>query len=269
MPSFPRPRPSHTTRDVRAFFEEFAASNQEQHGAADALLDYRVSLLRYYAGWTSSDVVLDLGCGNGHHLRALADEVDRGIGIDVAPAMIEAARAPSGTDNLAFRVDDAEACASIETASVDVVTCVGVLEHVLHPEAVIDQIERVLRPGGRFIILTLNGAFWWYRFADRLGLPTRHLSSDRRLTAEDALHVLKDTSLRGEVDLWSFVPRGDMPALCATACSASEIIGRWMDVPSMRGGLVIYGMRPEPTPSFVPETTWTKRDAAAVHVGNA
>jgi 2-polyprenyl-6-hydroxyphenyl methylase/3-demethylubiquinone-9 3-methyltransferase len=40
-----------------------------------------------------TDVVLDVGCGNGDHLLALGPELDRGIGIDISPGMIELARA--------------------------------------------------------------------------------------------------------------------------------------------------------------------------------
>ena len=63
--------PVSSIEDVRQFFDAFAPRNVEQHGHADKLLDYRVSLLVSHARLKPSDRVLDIGCGNGHHLFAM------------------------------------------------------------------------------------------------------------------------------------------------------------------------------------------------------
>ena len=246
MPSYPSPHPSHTTDDIRAFFDAFARSNTEKHGPASALLRYRVSVLRRFGQWSEQDTVVDLGCGNGHHLAVMADDIAHGIGVDVAPQMIESARRTATAPNLSFFVDDVEACDTLRDASADVVICTGVIEHVLRPADVFAQVRRILRPGGRFVVLTVNGSFWWYRLADRLGLPTRHLSSDKRLTERDAQRFFAESGLDGSVAPWTFVPRGDMPRTVSLACDASDALGRWLNAPSLRGGLVLYGFRPMP-----------------------
>jgi ubiquinone/menaquinone biosynthesis C-methylase UbiE len=65
-------------------------------------------------------VVLDLGCGNGHHLLALAPEVARGIGIDVSPGMIALARArlrnSAWKAKITFEVGNAEELNAIRTS---------------------------------------------------------------------------------------------------------------------------------------------------------
>ena len=105
--------PSYNTTDIRSFFDQCASTGSpEQHGHAQRLLEYRLALVRSLARPRPTDVVLDLGCGTGHHLLALGPEVARGIGIDVSPGMIELARArlrnsPWKAD-LTFEVDDAE-----------------------------------------------------------------------------------------------------------------------------------------------------------------
>jgi SAM-dependent methyltransferase len=239
---FPEPHPAQTTCDVRDFFDAFAQSNYERHGPARRLLQYRASLLRRYADLRPGDAVLDLGCGDGSHLRVLSETVRTGIGIDLAPGMIREARREAGS--LTFRVDDAEHCRTVDDCSVDAVVCVGVIEHVLRPRAVFRQIRRVLRPGGRFAVLTLNGAFWWYALADRLGLPTRHLTTDARLSPTEARTLLREAGLGGRVGHWSFAPCGDVPRPVAALLRASNALGRRLQVPALQGGMVLYGTAP-------------------------
>src|SRR5262249_37679828 len=132
--------PASSTTDIRSFFDRCATTGSpEQHGHAQRLLGYRLALVRSLAQPRPTDVVLDLGCGNGHHLLALAPEIARGIGIDISPGMIELVRArlrsvPSRT-NLAFEVENAEELIGIEDQSIDLVICIGSFEHMLGKRA--------------------------------------------------------------------------------------------------------------------------------------
>ena len=145
--------PSHSTTDITSFFDQCAATGfPEQHGHPHRLLEYRLRLVRSLARPKPSDVVLDLGCGNGHHLLALAPEIAREIGIDVSPGMIELARARLRNSpcraNLTFEVDDAEKLNGIADQSIDLAICIGAFEHMLDKQAVLASIHRVLK-------------FWW------------------------------------------------------------------------------------------------------------
>lgn len=241
MPSFPTPTPVATKADVRAFFDDLAADPVERHGPAEALLQHRLRVLDRYAQFERSDVVLDVGCGDGTHLRALADCIDRGLGIDLSPRMIRAARRQTQQSALRFRVGDAERLASVPDASVDTVLGVGVLEHLLHPARALQQIARVLKPSGRFVGLTLNGAHWWYRLADHLRVPTRHLETDRRWSPTRARRLLGASGLHPDVGFWRFVPDGDLPRPLAALCRALDRVGRRVAPAVLRGGLRLVG----------------------------
>jgi SAM-dependent methyltransferase len=244
MSAFPSPTPAATTADLRTFFNDLAAHNTERHGPAEALLTRRLALLNRHAQFSDTDVVLDVGCGDGTHLRPLADRIDRGIGVDLAPKMIASARRRTNHSSLTFRVDDAEQLATVPTGSIDKVICVGVLEHVLCPARALRQVARVLAPTGRFVGLTLNGTYWWYRLADRLQLPTRHLTTDRRLAPDRARRLMRTSGLRPDVGYWRFVPRGDMPRPLSLLCRALDTIGRRTAPAQLRGGLRLCG-RPQ------------------------
>ncbi len=240
MPSLPSPATAASKDDIRAFFDEIADDYTDRHGSADALA-YRLATLDHYAQFSPTDVVLDIGCGDGAHLRALADRIDRGLGVDFSPHMIDTARRRTNHDSLTFRHDDAEQLETVPSDAIDKVISVGVLEHVLHPTRVFDEAARVLRPDGRFVALTLNGAFLWYRLADRLRLPTRHLESDRRLFPAKAIQMLQHSGFQAEVDFWQFVPAGDLPQPLVHLFRTFDRLGRHVAPAWLRGGLCLCG----------------------------
>jgi 2-polyprenyl-6-hydroxyphenyl methylase/3-demethylubiquinone-9 3-methyltransferase len=187
--------------------------------------------------------VLDLGCGNGHHLLALGPEIARGIGIDVSPGMIELARArlrsSPGSANLTFEVDNAEELKGIADQSVDLAMCIGAFEHILDKRAVLASIYRVLKFGGRFFCLSPHADYVWYRtIAPLLGFATKHLSSDRMLTRDEFSALLEQAGFRRIRSApWTFIPKGDVPAFVARLLTVLDAIGRRARLDSLRGGL--------------------------------
>lgn len=99
-------------------------------------------------------VVLDLGCGAGTDLLIAAQmtgPTGRVIGIDMTASMLDRARASAaemGLGNVELHESLIEAL-PLENASVDVVISNGVIDLVPDKDAVFDEIDRVLRPGGR------------------------------------------------------------------------------------------------------------------------
>jgi arsenite methyltransferase len=98
--------------------------------------------------------VLDLGCGAGTDLLIAAQMVGaegRVIGVDMTPSMLERARESAqamGLGNVELHESLIETL-PLPDASVDVVISNGVIDLVPDKKAVLAEIDRVLRPGGR------------------------------------------------------------------------------------------------------------------------
>ena len=98
--------------------------------------------------------VLDLGCGAGTDLLIAAQMTGTGgrvIGVDMTTSMLDRARASAGEmglDNVELHESLIESL-PLADASVDVVISNGVIDLVPDKDAVFDEIDRVLRPGGR------------------------------------------------------------------------------------------------------------------------
>jgi arsenite methyltransferase len=100
------------------------------------------------------EVVLDLGCGAGTDLLIAAQMTGpdgRAIGVDMTATMLTRVResaAEMGLTNVELHETLIEQL-PLKDASVDVVISNGVLDLVPDKDAVMDEIDRVLRPGGR------------------------------------------------------------------------------------------------------------------------
>jgi ArsR family transcriptional regulator len=103
-------------------------------------------------------VIADLGAGEGVFALLLAQRATKVIAVDSSAKMIEVGSAQvqrHGLKNVEFRLGDIEEV-PIDDSTVDLVFFSQSLHHALHPERAIHEAWRILRPGGRVMILDLH-----------------------------------------------------------------------------------------------------------------
>ena len=99
--------------------------------------------------------VLDIATGGGHTALAFAPHVREVVATDLTPAMLTAAErfiTGRGVANVRFELADAEALPFAD-ADFDLVTCRVAAHHFGDIALFIREVARVLRPGGRFILV--------------------------------------------------------------------------------------------------------------------
>lgn len=111
---------------------------------------------RFQPDWRGVKV-LDVGCGGGFTCEFLAARGAVVSGIDQSAATLDAAIRHAKESGLAidYKLGVGERL-PYPDASFDAVTCVDVLEHVADLEKTLSEIQRVLKPGGRFYFDTIN-----------------------------------------------------------------------------------------------------------------
>jgi GT2 family glycosyltransferase/ubiquinone/menaquinone biosynthesis C-methylase UbiE/glycosyltransferase involved in cell wall biosynthesis len=100
-------------------------------------------------------LVLDLACGEGYGSALLARVAKHVTGVDVSREAVQHAREiyANGTSNLEYCLGSADAL-PLEDHSFDLVVSFETLEHLANQQQMVDEIQRVLKPGGLLIIST-------------------------------------------------------------------------------------------------------------------
>ena len=101
------------------------------------------------------DMVLDVACGPGLITCAVAKIARHVTGIDITPAMIEEARnrqQSMGLSNMEWKVGDVLPLPFVDSSFSAVITRYS-FHHFLEPEAVLTEMVRVCRPGGRLAVV--------------------------------------------------------------------------------------------------------------------
>ncbi len=198
-------------RNDLSIYERHAAgwwdATDKTFASLRAITDHRLRWLRAHVGASlvGADVA-DLGCGGGLLAIPLARAGARVVGVDVSRGSLRAA-APHASTTAQFVCADLHAC-PLPDGAFDLVLLADVLEHLPTWPAAIATAARLLRPGGRLYVNTINRTWrarWLaVRLAEGVGLVPRGTHdpalfvTPAELCAVAAQHRLRCAHLEGE-----------------------------------------------------------------------
>jgi ubiquinone/menaquinone biosynthesis C-methylase UbiE len=189
-------------------------------------LDRRLSTLVQLAAAQNPTRTLDLGCGEGILLDALAARLSaeaRLVGVDVVPPP-ESASWHGVTGNIAGRLPFAD-------DAFDVVVAGEVLEHVPHPDLMLTEIRRVLRPSGRLLLSTPNIVGWANRVLVPLGIQPLFTETSSEVHLGRRWQALgQGNQVQGHLKVFSH--RALMEIMERTGFTVLEVLGMPGEFPS-------------------------------------
>jgi ubiquinone/menaquinone biosynthesis C-methylase UbiE/biotin operon repressor len=138
---------------MRSYFDELAGKfgrnyvpGRSWQGMAETLLTLMPPM-----------VIADLGAGEGTFSQLLARRSKKVIAVDNSEKMVEYGRELArkhGVKNLEYRKGDLEEV-PIRDATVDLAFFSQALHHAQHPDRAVAEASRILKPGGRIVVLDL------------------------------------------------------------------------------------------------------------------
>ena len=169
---------------------------------------------RLLAPFSGEERALDVGCGTGALAYALAPHVREVVGVDSSPDLLAAARARAPA-NATFIEGDATAL-TFGWGEFDLVGCLRVLHHVRRPELVVAELARVMRRGGRLLLV------------DQLGDvdPIRSIEYDRFERLRDPTH----TRLLPDGDVRAFIEANNLVVTTADIAREQRDLEYYLDI---------------------------------------
>jgi malonyl-CoA O-methyltransferase len=183
---------------IRRSFDE--ASRDEEHFPSN--IDpriYHVRLILEYFGDLTGKRILDAGCGKGRFARVLNTAV---CGLDISPEMLR--YVPENVSPVAGTLT----ALPFASASFDCVYATESLEHAVEIDVAVSELCRVLRPGGRLVIIDKNVEHFgklktpeWEKWFDRKELEAL-LRRDCRQVSSKFISYWEDVEPDGMFLAW-------------------------------------------------------------------
>jgi SAM-dependent methyltransferase len=144
-----------TPAEIRAFFNRAAADEEHYPSTIDPRI-FHVKLVLDHLGDLGAGCVADIGCGKGRFARVVKERHPSAtvIALDLAEAML--ASVPPGVERAAASMT----ALPLATESCAAAYATESLEHAVDIPAAVSELCRIVRPGGRIVIIDKNAEAW-------------------------------------------------------------------------------------------------------------
>ncbi len=206
---------------IQKYYDEFADVYDTKHGVILAGQSYNFDT--YYQPFLrkvlpKSGTVLELGCGTGVYTQWLSEHGLKVVGMDISAEMIKQAKKRS--PQTSFYQGDCENPAEFikdrdTKGAFDVLAGINTFSYYMHKENALLNYKKILKPGGRLVVIDMNGACPYYQWMSwmnknemREWLPQIKESNQRTLES-----LFQKTGFRFEhLEFFAFIPNGLGPA---------------------------------------------------------
>lgn len=183
------------TPGTKAFFEEHRATVHEDCFGGE--IDEQI-----FPDIAKDSKILDLGCGIGFWLVEFSQRGFSSLyGADLSPNSLEIARQRCQSYGLDVNLSEQNAeSIGFETASFDHVNCQGVVHHTPDPRAAIEEIGRILKPGGtasvsvyykNIVIRNWNAFRWPSNLLSRIGAGLKGRGREAIYANDDVNDIIR------------------------------------------------------------------------------
>jgi ubiquinone/menaquinone biosynthesis C-methylase UbiE len=163
-----------STQQTKKLLKEYTAIAATYDRRWSAYLDASLSVTLQVVSNLPATRVLDIACGTGLLLKNLAERDDHPalIGIDRVPAMLDAAKENIG--QAATLLESEAENLPFDDAGFDLITSTNALHYFPDAIAALQEMRRVISPGGNLVITDWCRDYFWMKLLDRILPWTQH-----------------------------------------------------------------------------------------------
>ncbi|RKS97780.1 class I SAM-dependent methyltransferase [Chryseobacterium defluvii] len=108
-----------------------------------------IATYEYAKSFVKNKKVLDFGCGSGYGTKMLSEHAESVTGVDISKEAVDFAKENYTSSNLKFKT-----IPEISNETFDIITSFQVIEHVPNDNRYVDDLKKLLNPGGYLLIST-------------------------------------------------------------------------------------------------------------------
>jgi ubiquinone/menaquinone biosynthesis C-methylase UbiE len=187
--------------EIRDYFNRAAGDEEHYPSTIDPRI-FHVKLVMEHLGELAGARVADVGCGKGRFARLMRERGARVIAIDLAEAMLR--HVPEGIERCAASMT----ALPLRDGCCDGAYATESLEHAVDIEKAVRELCRIVRPGGRIVIIDKNREAWgrletpeWERWFGRRELE-KLLARDCREVSSREISYWEDVEPDGLFLAW-------------------------------------------------------------------
>lgn len=196
-------QPQPTAEEIRAYFNRSAADEEHYPSTIDPRI-FHVKLVLDHLGDLSGKRVADVGCGKGRFARIVKERYPSAsvVALDIAEAML--AHVPKGISAVAATMT----ALPLKSESMDGAYATESLEHAVDIPGALAELARIVKPGGRIVIIDKNAKAWgrletppWEKWFDEKEL-TRLLKKHCKAVSSRPISYWEDVAPDGLFLAW-------------------------------------------------------------------
>ncbi len=148
-------RPAISASEIRAYFNRAAGDEEHYPSTIDPRI-WHVKLVLEHLGDASGKRVADIGCGKGRFARIVKERWPDAhvIAVDLAEAML--AHVPPNIERVAASMTSLP----VASDAMDAAYATESLEHAVDIPAAVAELARIVKPGGRIVVIDKNADAW-------------------------------------------------------------------------------------------------------------
>ena len=200
------------TDEIRDYYDTFAQIYEDKHGLTQFGQVY--NFRKYYEPFLNRTVpaegkLLELGCGTGVYTRWFVERGLDVVAMDISGAMIDQAR--GAASKARFVEGNCENPGSAVGEDFDVIVGINSFSYYVDKRSALRNYHRLLRDGGRFVTIDMNGTSPLYDIMSMMGKNEmgRWLNEVRESNKGMLSSMLEETGYNLEaLERFAFIPNG-------------------------------------------------------------
>jgi 2-polyprenyl-3-methyl-5-hydroxy-6-metoxy-1,4-benzoquinol methylase len=208
-----RTKQASSSKDVLNFYDEYAESWDRRFGETESVTEFHASRLGIFlelAKLSIEKTAVELGVGTGPYVNRIAPLVKQLICVDGSGEMLKIVRKKvENLNNVSLKqMDLSKPCKKVDFKG-DVVYFLGLIEHVIEIDVLIENCKLMLNDGGTVVVVSSNAFSPWYYGLRRIFRAGMHCSTDKYYSRSSLGKIMDKHGLSEECcKYFGFVPPG-------------------------------------------------------------